>query len=75
VSTPAHGPKSSGAGISNADMLALGVYLALAVTIPLLVGWRLGELAGAPTLGVVAGVALGIVAAGSTLYLRLRRYW
>jgi hypothetical protein len=56
-------------------MLALGVYLALAVTIPLLVGWRLGELAGAPTLGVVAGVALGIVAAGSTLYLRLRRYW
>jgi hypothetical protein len=56
-------------------MLGLGLYLAVAVAIPLLVGWQLGELAGAPTLGVLAGVALGIVAAGWIVYLRLRRYW
>jgi hypothetical protein len=56
-------------------MLGLGLYLAIAVAIPLLVGWQLGGLAGAPTLGVLVGVALGIVAAGWIVYLRLRRYW
>ncbi len=56
-------------------MLGLGLYLAIAVTIPLLVGWQLGELAGAPTAGVLVGVVLGIVAAGWIVYLRLRRYW
>ncbi|MDQ6846112.1 MAG: hypothetical protein M3019_00785 [Candidatus Dormibacteraeota bacterium] len=65
----------SGDGISNAEMLGLGLYLAVAVAIPLLLGWQLGGLAGAPTLGVLAGVALGIVAAGWIVYLRLRRYW
>jgi F0F1-type ATP synthase assembly protein I len=68
-------PKASGTGITNSEMLGLSVYLALAVVIPLLLGWWLGGIAGAPTVGVVAGVALGIVAAGWTLYLRLRRYW
>ncbi len=68
------GPKS-GAGISYADMLGLGVSLAVAVVIPLLLGLWLGGLAGAQTVGVLVGVALGIVAAGWTLYLRLRRYW
>jgi hypothetical protein len=75
VSPPAREPHSSGDGISNAEMLGLGLYLAIAVTVPLLVGWQLGGLAGAPTLGVLAGVALGIVAAGWIVYLRLRRYW
>jgi len=75
VSPPARDPHPSGDGISNAEMLGLGLYLAVAVAIPLLVGWQLGELAGAPTLGVLAGVALGIVAAGWIVYLRLRRYW
>jgi hypothetical protein len=56
-------------------MLGLGVYLALAVTIPLLLGWRLGALAGVPTAGIVVGLLIGIVAAGLILYVRLRRYW
>lgn len=75
VSGPPHQRRPPGAGISNAEMLGLGLYLAIAVTVPLLLGWQLGTLAGAPTLGVVAGVVLGIVAAGSIVYLRLRRYW
>jgi hypothetical protein len=67
--------KPAGDGISYADMLGLGVSLAVAVVIPLLLGLWLGGAAGAPTVGVLAGVALGIVAAGCVLYLRLRRYW
>jgi hypothetical protein len=75
VSGPAHDRRPPGAGVSNAEMLGLGLYLAIAITIPLLVGWQLGTLAGAPTAGVVVGLLLGIVAAGSIVYLRLRRYW
>jgi hypothetical protein len=75
VSPPARDPHPPGDGISNAEMLGLGLYLAIAVAVPLIAGWQLGELAGAPTLGVLAGVALGIVAAGWIVYLRLRRYW
>ena len=75
MSPRARDPHPSGDGISNAEMLGLGLYLAIAVTIPLLVGWQLGELAGAPTAGVLVGVVLGIVAAGWIVYLRLRRYW
>ncbi len=62
-------------GISNAEMLGLGLYMAVAVSVPLLLGWQLGGLLGAPTVGVLAGVVLGIVAAGWIVYLRLRRYW
>lgn len=75
MSGPAHDRGPPGAGVSNAEMLGLGLYLAIAITIPLLVGWQLGTLAGAPTAGVVVGLVLGIVAAGSIVYLRLRRYW
>jgi hypothetical protein len=75
VSGPARDRRPPGAGVSNAEMLGLGLYLAIAITIPLLVGWQLGTLAGAPTAGVVVGLVLGIVAAGSIVYLRLRRYW
>jgi hypothetical protein len=75
VSRPTHDPRPPVAGVSNAEMLGLGLYLAMAVTIPLLLGWQLGALAGSPTAGIVAGLVLGIVAAGSIVYLRLRRYW
>ncbi len=64
-----------GAEVSNAEMLGLGLYMAIAVTIPLLLGWQLGAIAGASTAGVLVGLVLGIVAAGSIAYLRLRRYW
>ena len=73
--TPTRDPRPPGAGVSNSEMLGLGVYLALAVTIPLLVGWQLGTLAGVPAAGIGAGLLLGIVAAGWILYLKLRRYW
>lgn len=75
MSGPARDRRPPGGGVSNAEMLGLGLYLAIAITIPLLVGWQLGTLAGAPTAGVVVGLVLGIVAAGSIVYLRLRRYW
>lgn len=75
MSTPTRDPRPPGAGVSNAEMLGLGVYLALAVTIPLLLGWRLGAIAGVPTAGIVVGLLIGIVAAGLILYVKLRRYW
>ena len=49
--------------------------MALAVTIPLLLGWQLGTITGLPTAGIVAGLLIGIVAAGLILYVKLRRYW
>ena len=75
MSGPTRDPGQPGAGISTAEMLGLGLFLAIAVTVPMLLGWRLGALAGAPTAGIVAGLVLGIVAAGSIVYLRLRQYW
>jgi hypothetical protein len=75
VSGPPRDPAPPGAGVSNAEMLGLGLFLAIAVTVPLLLGWQLGTLAGVPTVGIGAGLVLGIVAAGSIVYLRLRRYW
>ena len=75
MSRPPRNPGPPGAGVSNAEMLGLGLFLAIAVTVPLLLGWQLGALAGSPTVGIGAGLVLGIVAAGSIVYLRLRRYW
>jgi hypothetical protein len=75
VSGPTRAPGPPGAGVSNAEMLGLGLFLAIAVTVPLLLGWWLGALAGASTAGIGAGLVLGIVAGGSIVYLRLRRYW
>ncbi|MEO8897548.1 MAG: hypothetical protein ABI352_05995 [Candidatus Dormibacter sp.] len=75
MSTPTHDPRQPGAGVSNGELLGLGLFLALAVTIPLLLGWQLGGLAGVPTAGIVAGLLIGIVAAGLILYVKLRRYW
>jgi hypothetical protein len=75
VSTPTHDPRPPVSGVGYAEMLGLGVFLAVAVTIPLLLGWQLGAVAGAPTAGILAGLVLGIVAAGWIVYLRLRRYW
>lgn len=75
MSGPPRDPVPPGVGVSNAEMLGLGLFLALAVTVPLLLGWQLGALAGVPTVGIGAGLVLGIVAAGSIVYLRLRRYW
>ena len=75
MSGPPRDPGPPGAGVSNAEMLGLGLVLAIAVTVPLLLGWQLGALAGSPTVGIGAGLVLGIVAAGSIVYLRLRRYW
>jgi hypothetical protein len=75
VPGPPHQRRPPVTGPGYAEMLGLGLFLAVAVTLPLLLGWRLGTLAGAPTAGVVAGLVLGIVAAGSIVYVRLRRYW
>ena len=75
MSTPTPHQRPPGAGVSNTEMLGLGVYLALAVTIPLLGGWQLGTLAGVPAAGIGAGLLLGIVAAGWIVYRKLRRYW
>lgn len=65
----------AGGGISNGEMLGLGLYIAVAVAVPLLAGWRLGDALGASTIGVVAGLVVGTVAAGWIVYVRLRRYW
>jgi hypothetical protein len=75
VSRAPRDPRPPSAGVSNAEMLGLGLFLAIALTVPLLLGWKLGSLAGAPTAGIGAGLVLGIVAVGSILYLKLRRYW
>jgi F0F1-type ATP synthase assembly protein I len=61
-------------GPSGAELLGLGVFLAAAVVVPLVIGIAIdGALRSGP-LFMFVGLAVGIVAAAGGLYARLRRY-
>ena len=62
-------------GPSYAELMGLSVLLAVAVVVPVVAAWRVADVFGAPMVGVVVGVLLGIVAACLILFSRLRRYW
>lgn len=64
------GPRSP----SGSELLGVGGMVAGAVVVPLVAGLVLdGALHSGPILTLV-GLAVGIVAAGATLYVRFKRY-
>jgi F0F1-type ATP synthase assembly protein I len=52
----------------------MGIYLSLAVVIPLLVGLRIDDAHHSTPVGFGLGLLIGILAGFSGLYLRFRRY-
>lgn len=52
----------------------MGLYLSVAIVVPLLIGLRIDDAHHSTPVGFVLGLLVGIVAGFSGLYLRFRRY-
>ncbi len=59
---------------SGWELAGLGLYLAVAVAVPLLIGVLVDQAAHTSPLGLLAGLVVGIAAAGTGLWAELRRY-
>ena len=59
---------------SGAELLGLGVYLAVVVVVPLIAGIRLDDALGSAPAGLVGGLVLGILCGFAGVYVRFRRY-
>jgi F0F1-type ATP synthase assembly protein I len=71
VAEPGRGPGDSPSGT---ELLGLGVFLAVVVVVPLFAGIRIDDALGSSPVGLVAGLALGILCAFAGVYVRFRRY-
>ncbi|HZS15435.1 MAG TPA: hypothetical protein VFC09_12625 [Candidatus Dormibacteraeota bacterium] len=59
---------------SGAELLGLGVFLAVVVVVPLFVGIRVDDALGSSPAGLGLGLALGILCGFAGVYVRFRRY-
>ena len=59
---------------SGGELAGLGVFLAVVVVGPLLIGAVLDNAIHTAPLLLLAGLALGIVAGGAVVYTRFKRY-
>lgn len=59
---------------SGWELAGLGVYLAVAVALPLLVGVLVDQAAHTSPVGLLTGLAVGVAAAALGLWAELRRY-
>jgi F0F1-type ATP synthase assembly protein I len=59
---------------SGWGLAGLGLFLAVAFALPLLIGVLVDQAAHTSPIGLLAGLAVGIVAAGAGLWAELRRY-
>jgi F0F1-type ATP synthase assembly protein I len=59
---------------SGSELVGLSVLLAAAVVVPLLIGLALDAALGTGPGFLFGGLAVGIVAAGVTVYTRFKRY-
>ena len=60
---------------SGIELAGLGLGLALAVLVPLVVGLALDGKFNLGGLGVILGLLLGIFAAVAVVYVRFKSYW
>jgi Na+/proline symporter len=67
-------PAERGSSPSGLELAGLGLYLAVAVAVPLLVGVLVDRAAHSSPLGLLAGLVVGIAAAVIGLWAELRRY-
>lgn len=59
---------------SGGELAGLGVFLAAAVVLPLLIGAVLDNVIHTAPLLLFAGLLVGIVAGGAVVYTRFKRY-
>jgi predicted ABC-type sugar transport system permease subunit len=59
---------------SGGELAGLGVFLAVVVVLPLLVGAVIDNAIHTTPLLLLAGLVLGIVAGGAVVYTRFKRY-
>jgi F0F1-type ATP synthase assembly protein I len=59
---------------SGAELLTLGVFLAVVVVVPLLAGLAIDHALGSSPAGLGGGLALGILCGFAGVYVRFRRY-
>jgi F0F1-type ATP synthase assembly protein I len=59
---------------SGGELAGLGVFLAAAVVLPLLIGAVLDNVVHTAPLFLFGGLVIGIVAGGAVVYSRFRRY-
>ena len=59
---------------SGGELAGLGVFLAAAVIVPLLIGAVADNVAHTAPLLLFAGLVIGIVAGGAVVYTRFKRY-
>jgi F0F1-type ATP synthase assembly protein I len=65
---------SRGRAPSGGELAGLGVFLAAAVVLPLLIGAALDNMIHTAPLLLFGGLVIGIVAGGAVVYSRFRRY-
>ena len=59
---------------SGGELAGLGVFLAAAVVLPLLIGAVLDNVIHTAPLLLFAGLVIGIIAGGAVVYTRFKRY-
>lgn len=69
-----HDDDVSDSGPRVRDLLTLGAMLCGCVVVGVAVGWYVDERFGSDPIGIVVGLALGIVAAGVGFWLRVRSF-
>ena len=67
-------PSDRERGLSGTDLIGLGVFLAAAFAIPLVAGLVIDQVAHTTPVGLLAGLVIGIAAAGFGLRAQMRRY-
>ncbi len=65
---------SGGRSPSGGELIGLGVFLAAAVVVPLLLGIALDDALHSGPVFLFVGLGLGVAAAAAGFYMRLRRY-
>ena len=74
ASLPALMPPDRTRGLSGTELISLGLFLAAAFVIPLVAGLVIDQVAHTTPLGLLAGLVVGIAAAGFGLRAQMRRY-
>jgi F0F1-type ATP synthase assembly protein I len=67
-------PSDRTRGLSGTELIGLGVFLAAAFVVPLVAGLVIDQVAHTSPVGLLAGLVVGIAAAGFGLRAQMRRY-
>jgi F0F1-type ATP synthase assembly protein I len=72
--SPAGDRGTGGQGPSGIELFGLAFLLAAVFLVPLLLGLAIDGMAHSTPIFLLIGIAVGIIAAGMTIYTRFKRY-